>query len=99
LSMKALEGATLERLCFTKNQTARAAIIPRAARPPTTPPATAPAWELPPPPFVEGNGTIPVRVDEGPMVDTGGSEAVDSGKPATALDAFGSHMSAVVTLR
>lgn len=84
--MKALEGATLDRLLFVTNQTARTAIIPRAARPPTTPPAMGPAGELPPPlfePFTEGKEPVPVRVEEGPRVTTVGPEPVDSGKPAT----------------
>lgn len=76
--MKALEGATLERLFFMINQTARAAMIPRAARVPTTPPTIAPVLELPPL-FEEGEELVPVCVDEGPMVDMGGAVPVDSG--------------------
>ena len=79
--MKALEGATLDRLLLMMNQTTRAAAIPRAARPPTTPPAMAPTLGPPPPlellrVFV---GVIFLVLLENKLVDTGGSTPVDSG--------------------
>lgn len=79
--MKALEGATLDRLLFMMNQTRRAASVPRTATPPTTPPAMAPI--LGPPPPLELLGVfvgvrLPVLL-ENKLVDTGGSTPVDSG--------------------
>jgi len=101
LLMRALEGATLERFFFMMYQMITAASIPRAARPPTTPPAIAPALEPPPPlelleVFVEGGPDLE-ELDE--MVTTGGFVAVVSGMSTAALAAAASHLSAFVTSR